>query len=402
MTSTASLRPPTTPRLSTGRVALLVAVAHGFTDLYQSFVAPLLPRLMDKLGLSIGLAAGAAMVLSLAASLAQPAMGYLADRFGRRTFVILGPLLSGVFVSLAGWAPGLGTLILVLALGGLGSAAFHPPGASMAVRVEAGRGSGLRYSIFSVGGAIGFTLGPLLAVGIVQWRGLEGLWIAMIPAVVAALALWALLPRDHQPVRSVELPSPGRMLGMLRGPLGLIFGVSAASAFVQRVYMTMQPIAAAKAGASEVLGALALTVYVGAQIFGTFSGGVMADRFDRGRLLATLTALAVPTHLLALWLPVGSIQGLTFAALSGFLNMAVLPPVVVMAQEMVPEGTASSSGIVMGLAWAVGSVAVLGTGVLGDLLGAQSAALLSVPLLGVGTVLALHPALRPYRRAARS
>jgi len=44
---------------------------------------------------------------------------------------------------------------------------------------------------------------------------------------------------------------------------------------------------------------------------------------------------------------------------------------------------------VMGLAWAAGSVGVLGTGVLGDFMGARGAALVSVPLMLVATALAL-------------
>jgi hypothetical protein len=79
--------------------------------------------------------------------------------------------------------------------------------------------------------------------------------------------------------------------------------------------------------------------------------------------------------------------------------MALLPPVVVMAQEIMPAGAAVSAGVVMGLAWATGSVVVLGTGILGDAVGARDAALLSVPLSLIGAALALHPAIRPFRRA---
>ena len=84
--------------------------------------------------------------------------------------------------------------------------------------------------------------------------------------------------------------------------------------------------------------------------------------------------------------------------MAGFFNMAMLPTIVVMAQEILPEGTGVGSGIVMGLAWALGSVGVLGTGILGDLVGPRSAALLSVPVLLIGTLLALHPSLRMHRR----
>jgi MFS transporter, FSR family, fosmidomycin resistance protein len=385
---------------STARIALIVAIAHGFTDLYQAVLLPLLPRIMDKLGLSIGLAATASMALALGASLTQPAMGYVADRWGRRVFVVVGPLMSGVFGSLVGWAPGLTALIVLLVLSGLGSAAFHPPAASLSARVEAGKGSGFRYSLFSLGGTIGFALGPLMAVGIVRFWGLQHLWVAMIPVLVACAMFWKMLPPDQPQVRHASLPSPIQMLRQLRGPLGVVFGVSAAGAFVQRSFLTFAPIIASEAGASETAGAVALSVYLAAQAVGTVTGGILADKVDRGRLLGLLTAAAVPAHMLALWLPVGSIGALTFAALSGFLNMAILPPVVVMAQEMVPQGTASSSGIVMGLAWATGSILMLGTGFLGDVIGAQSAALLTVPLLFVGTALTFHPALRPFRRAA--
>ena len=73
---------PTLAQTNSWKIALAVSVAHGTNDAYAAFLAPLLPRLMDNLGLSITLAATLAMILSLAASVLQPAMGYFADRVG--------------------------------------------------------------------------------------------------------------------------------------------------------------------------------------------------------------------------------------------------------------------------------------------------------------------------------
>ena len=64
-----------------------------------------------------------------------------------------------------------------------------------------------------------------------------------------------------------------------------------------------------------------------------------------------------------------------------------------MAQEMVPTGTAVSSGIVMGLAWATGSLFVLGTGAAADIIGAEAATLWSMPVALIAVGLALHPSL---------
>jgi FSR family fosmidomycin resistance protein-like MFS transporter len=134
-----------------GSVAVAVGFAHLLNDAYASFLSPLLPRLMQNLDLTIALAASLAMTFSLASSLLQPAAGYLADRYGRRMFVVAGPLISGVFLSLIGLAPSVGMLVLVLILGGIGSAAFHPPAAAMSARAAEGKGSGLRMSVFSFG-----------------------------------------------------------------------------------------------------------------------------------------------------------------------------------------------------------------------------------------------------------
>lgn len=394
-----AVAPPAEPRVrepSPLRVALIVSAAHALNDTYASFVPPLLPRIMGDLGLSITSAATLAVTFSIAAALPQPLFGYLADRHGRRVFAVLGPVVSGVFVAAIGWAPGFWALVLLLTIGGIGSAAFHPPGASYAVRVSAGKGGGARYSVFAFGGSVGFALGPLVAVGLVQTRGMQGLWVAMIPVVVLAPLVYLALPSGRREVRERDRPppaSPREVLRHLRGPLGLIFGVSAIMAFIQRAFLTMEPIIVAEAGGSETLGAIALTVYLGAQAFGTVTGGVLADRVDRRLLLANLCFWALPAHVLALWVGPDGAWGLAAVGLAGFLGMATLPPVVVMAQEMVPTGTAVSSGIVMGLAWATGSVLVLGTGGLADLIGAQPATMLSMPAILVAVGLALHPSL---------
>jgi hypothetical protein len=49
----------------------------------------------------------------------------------------------------------------------------------------------------------------------------------------------------------------------------------------------------------------------------------------------------------------------------------------------------------MGLAWATGSLGVLGTGALADAIGPYGAAMMSMPLMLVALGLTLHPALEP-------
>jgi FSR family fosmidomycin resistance protein-like MFS transporter len=376
----------------------LVALAHGVNDAYAAFLSPLLPRIMDKLGLSIALAATLAMTLSLAASLLQPLMGYLSDRYGRRAFVVAGPLLSATFLSLIGLAPTFWVLVACLILGGLGSAVFHPPAASMAARISEGKGSGLRMSVFSLGGSLGWAVGPLAAVGLVGWLGLEKLWVAMFPGILVALLVFPLLPPGRTDRKARRPPSPRAVLRRLKGTLGLLFGISVVGAFAQRVFLTMVPIITARAGASEAAGALALSLYLGTQVLGTLTGGILADRLDRGLLLAGLTFCAFPAHFLAVALAPSTAPALTMACVAGFFGMAMMPAIVVKAQELLPDSAAVGSGIVMGLAWGAGSLGVLVTGALGDWIGPRAAAMVSMPALLLGTALALHPKLREGKR----
>ncbi|MFH1765455.1 MAG: MFS transporter [Gemmatimonadota bacterium] len=396
--ATSSIHPrpdlPVRPVRSAAYLAGVVALAHGVNDAYAAFLSPLLPRIMDKLGLSIALAATLAMSLSLAASVLQPLMGYLSDRYGRRIFVVLGPLLSATFLSMMGVTTSFWILMLFLILGGLGSAVFHPPGASMAARISEGKGSGLRMSVFSLGGSLGWAIGPLIAVGLVGWIGLEKLWVAMFPGILVALVIYPLLPPGRTGGEAKLPPSPRKILRQLQGPLGLIFGISVVGAFAQRVFLTMGPIVASRAGASEAVGALSLSLYLGTQALGTLAGGVLADRMDRGRLLAALTFFAFPTHLLAVSLTPGQAPAYIMAGAAGFFGMAMMPTIVVRAQELLPDSAAVGSGIVMGLAWGVGSLGVLVTGALADWIGPREAAMVSMPALLLGTALALHPRLR--------
>ncbi|NLG60731.1 MAG: MFS transporter [Candidatus Cloacimonetes bacterium] len=373
----------------TTAAAVAVAITHGMNDMYSAFLHPLLPRIMDRLGLNVALAATLAMTLSLGGSLVQPAVGHLADRYGRRAFVVIGPAMSAVFMSLIGVAPSFIVLVVFLALAGLGSAAFHPPGSVIAASSGSSSTRGARYSFFSFSGSLGYAVGPLVAVAIVSRGGLERLPYAAIPMLLLLPIVFAVMPSGAHQRRQARHEEPAVSLReALRGPLALVFGISAVSAFMQRVYLTMKPILVAETGGSEQAGATALSIYLGAQALGSLAGGMLADRMDRRHLLLWLSALSMPAHALAFLLPAGSAGALLSTMTAGFLNMALLPPLVLIAQELVPRGESLGAGIAMGAAWAAGSIAVLGIGVLADLIGVLAAALVAVPLTSLGVVLA--------------
>jgi MFS family permease len=87
------------------RVIFALALVHFTGDFYASFLIPLLPVFTDKMGLTltqVGFLAGFSRFLAF---VVQPSAGYIADRYQTRFFVLGGPLLASIFMSLMGIAP---------------------------------------------------------------------------------------------------------------------------------------------------------------------------------------------------------------------------------------------------------------------------------------------------------
>lgn len=136
---------------------------HMITDIYPSFIIGMIPILAAKLGLSLFLIGILTSVNFISASLSQPIFGFLSDKYGIRYFLILGPLVASVFISLLGIAPAYWVILICLFLGNLGVAAIHPPTAAIA-NLFGGRRKGLANSIISFGGALGFSFGSVFII----------------------------------------------------------------------------------------------------------------------------------------------------------------------------------------------------------------------------------------------
>src|SRR5579859_347469 len=118
----------------------------------------------------------------------------MSDRRSLPWLMPLGPALGGLGIALVGIAPSYGVIFACVVVSGIGVACFHPEGSRFANYVSgARRASGM--SLFSVGGNIGFALGPVLITPLVLVFGLHGTLFVLIPTwIAAALIVWE-LPR---------------------------------------------------------------------------------------------------------------------------------------------------------------------------------------------------------------
>ena len=245
--------------MQTGRIVGL-SMGHFFNDMYVGFLAPLLPLIIDRLGISLTMAAALASVLSISTSLAQPAFAFVADKIRRPYMVVIGPFMTAIFFSAIGLVHSYWALMIIIVLGGIGTAAFHPQSAAFVGR-SSGRQSGAAMSMFVTGGSAGYYTGPIVIMAIVTWLGLEYSFISILPGVLIAIALFFILPKlPHAPNKHahvyghVEIPHQVRALVFL-------YLISMIRSFMISGFNTFIPIYLEQQSVDPMLYAAALTAF---------------------------------------------------------------------------------------------------------------------------------------------
>src|SRR5690625_3211835 len=190
--------------------------AHATNDAFTNVLPAFLPTLQLRFGVGEAMLATFVAVVSVSANVMQAFLGTVADRWGRRRSAAVGLMAGSVLMSFIVGAPNPATLLVLLAVGGLGSALFHPA----AVSLVSGTGPhrSLSVGLFAAGGPIGAALMPVVALAIIRNFGVQYVpWLSIL-GVTIGLALFWLTPQQKPLARS-ERPKAFD-LALWRGPVG--------------------------------------------------------------------------------------------------------------------------------------------------------------------------------------
>ncbi len=373
------------------KILFALTLVHFTGDFYIAFIAPLFPIFVENLDLSltqVGIIAGA---MRLMAFIIQPSVGYFADRYPTRGFIITGLLLCVVCIPLTGLAGNFWTLLLLVSLGSIGSSMFHPSVTGM-VPLYAGRKAGFSMSVFNTGGTLAFALGPLFITWYVSHYGLGSMPWTMVLGIAVFVFLLRVIPQPQ----SEGLKNFGfigalqESLGAAWKPIALIWLTMFLRALVGQSFLTFMPVLYVQEGFTVVTAGVIYSLFV---VAGTFSGllsGHISDRIGYKPVFFVSFLFMAPT----LWLLLHLDGGWVYfgAILAGGFILAPLPLGVSMAQVLAPKGRAMVSSLMMGFAYGLGGLVSPLIGKLADIYGIRPV-LLVVAVIPLFTlpIIALFP-----------
>ena len=340
-TTPATLPPMPYGLLVVSCLAMFAASSSGTTR------APFLLDMSRDLNTALPLVANLVAMTSIAWGVASLLAGAGSDRFGRRPFLLLGPL--GLMLALVGVAQAGSFLTVALwsvAAGGFSGGFTGPVYAEVSARVHAGqRGRALGWVM--AGQSLTLLVGVPMAAWIgsfVGWRGVN-----LCIGVLALAALIGMLITTYGRVSSARAAGskPASLGTVMSGPVlrlltmgvceRVCYGLTAVyfATFLQSTYAV-----------SVAAVAIPLALFAAGNILGTIVGGQLADRLsNRLRTFAVAMAGSSGVALLLFGWPANLETSVGLGFLYVFVN-AVARPSMLAALTDVPEAI---RGTVLGL-----------------------------------------------------
>ena len=352
---------------ATTTAVAVVAASHAGVDAVTGSISALVPTLEGRFHLSGSQVGLMLATLSTSSMLAQPVVGRVADRLGAKKIAVAGALTAAALLSLLGVVGHLALVYVLMIVGGLGSAGFHPAAAAVARRVMPDRGS-LAVSLFSAGGMIGMALGPIAVLLLIARAGVGFTPLLMIPGVALAIALWRVLPDDVAPM---EHPRRTGAVRLARGPVGAIAGAGMLVGLAGTTFHAGLPLWLTQRSGYQADAALigwTLAVFDVAAALGGLTSAWGAARVAPAKLAALTLSVAPLALALVLLSDPGTPLFFVACFAAGALMNAAAPLLMVAAQDRAGGAVAAASGL-MGFAGGAAGIAFVGIGFIADAAG---------------------------------
>ena len=365
-------------------------IFHCINDFGQGSLAALIPFFIANFGLNYYQSATIIFCNTVVASIAQPALGYVADRWRVPWFIPTGFTVTLVSISAMALATSYEMILALSLLAGVGAALFHPEAALLVNRTQSHE-IGNAMGRFAVGGSAGFALGPLIAGGVYVF-GAHFLWVFTAIALLGILLYLYAFTGEANTTNAGESKSSatstqtgandwasfGKLFFVIASR-SILFSVL--SIFIPILYIT---VINGEASASS----LALTMYFAMGAVLTYMGGALSDKLGFLKTVRLGNLIFLPSVLVFIFVPniwgfFGAMIPMAFGVFSQY------GPITVLGQKYLAKNAGFASGVTLGLGITLGGLVAPYIGHLADIYDVQTALMTLIPVGLMGLLMSL-------------
>ena len=332
------------------------------------------------------------MAATLMNAAAQPLTGLWADKRPRPYLMCLGMLTAAAGIMFTGLVESFWILCLLVAVNGLGAAVFHPAAGKLA-NIFAKQHVGKGMSIFSVGGNIGYALGPLYFTAGYMIFGLKATLLICLPALVMAVIFigrnrfytLATKRQENRVKRRAAAAALKEDYAGLTILLALVFARSAAmfslTTFLPLYFMH-------ELSLNEESAALTNSAVALCGAAATLIGGTFSDKYGFTRLVRLSSLLAVPFAVLFV-LADNAVLALCLLIPLAMIFYTAMSPIVVLGQRYLCLHLGLATGLTVGLGITFGGIVAPALGKVGDAYGLTCVMFIIAGLFALSAVISL-------------
>ncbi len=365
-----------------------VSMSHLTHDIYTAFLAPLLPFLIQKHGLSYFMVS-LLIVVMRAPALANIVFGLMSDRKGFKYLIVITPAITAITMSFIPVLDHYMHIYILVFIAGTSSALYHVP-APVIIREMAGDKIGRGMSFFMFSGELARTLGPIIILGAITWLGINYSWLIFIPGVIIAVLLYFQvrnIKTAEPPNKISKFESFGVVMREMKPILPVMSGLIVSKAFLLLALTSFLPTFISSKGGELWLAGISLSVLELSGAAGAMISGTLSDKIGR-RNVMLISSIAAPIFLVAFVFADGWVA-FPMLIILGLLAFSATPVIMAWVLDSDTEYPATANSVFMTINFFSSSVVALLFGHLGDIIDLETTYLISAGISFIGVFFAL-------------
>lgn len=338
----------------------ILALGHACSDINQGALAAVLPFLIAAHNYDYTTAATLVMFSNIVGSVVQPIFGQLADKKNKPWVICFGLLMAGGGMALTGFISNFFGLCIAVMISGVGIAMFHPQAAKLVNNISDKNNKGKGISVFSFGGSLGSSLGPIMATCAISLFGLKGTLIFIVPEIIFCIIMLSACRgndafEEHINNEAVKINEDIEKVDQWSSFIRLSIAVFGRSIVLNGLNTFLCLYWISTLGKTEAAGNLMLSIFYGIGAVSTLIGGRLADKYGYQNMIKISFCIALPAIVLL------SITTNVYIAITALLPLGAslsmsYSPLVVLGQQYLPNRVGFASGVTLGLAVSVGGI----------------------------------------------